>query len=303
MTDKNMKSTTKCRSSFSLTFALTTILFLSMFGISPAFAVDTPEIYLVSSPITPSLEWNVTAWVRGLPTVNATFAYQIALFFNTSFFECVRSWIPKSDEAWVFSGLNTVSPAPTIDNIDGFVLAGDSILIDTSVSGYGPFSLAVFKFHIKSQLELDPISYVNISNPDTYLLNDALEEISLVIKMNACGNSVWSSTSINTHSSQIADITDIQKHFGNGSFELIVGLDERVPNSFAQLTSLTSNSGVEVVGAISKGNEITAAVVKLDLKSLSSFQAQLTISGFSTYVEPNYEFKACMTSNDPYWDD
>lgn len=86
MFKNNMKWEGKLK--FSFAFALTMMLFLSLFTISPSLAVDTPEIYLASSAVLPGLKWKVTAWVRNVPAINPVFAYQIALFFNTSFLEC-----------------------------------------------------------------------------------------------------------------------------------------------------------------------------------------------------------------------
>lgn len=315
MFKENAKLVMECISNFRM-LALTTLLLLSTLRVSPVFGIDAPEIYLVSSGTSTDF-WNITAMVNRIPSVNSTFAYQIVLCFDTLFLECIESWIPKKDESWIFSELTTFSPIPTIDNEDGFVLTGNSILTGTPVSGSGPFSLATFNFHMKSQLKLNLIPYVNISRPDTYLLNEDLEEISPVKKTNACTKSMWTSTSTEAHSdmgsSQLKSCNSMREladslredscNLDEGSIEFIVGLNDKIQNSFGALVSFTEDYRSEIVNTILLNGKTVAVVVNVTREKVSMFQAESKEASFSTYVEPNQKVKAFMVPNDDYWED
>ena len=285
-----------------------------MLTLQPVYAVVyIPEIYLVPSAVSPDLKWNATTWVKNIPSFNATFAYQIELFFNTSVFECVRAWIPEWDEVWIFAGSITVAPSPTVDNASGFAAVGDSILIGASVSGSGPFSLAVFEFRIKSELDGDPLSYVDLNNPDTCLLNDAVEEISPIIKTDSFPNYIDSRLTTNQHETTDSAYMEFDTNFGSkekvrgfapegeGSIELIVGLDQKISNSFAGIESLAAEYGGYVADTVLMKGKNVAAVVNITLEQTNLFVSEVEIAGLSTYVEPRYKAKALMVPNDPLW--
>lgn len=290
---------------------LVIVILMSVSKISVALTSNTPEIYIVTSSISPSSECNMLVWIKDMPSVNAIFAYQIALLFDTSFLECIEASIPKSDDDWIFSGLTTFTPLPVFDNVKGFALIGDSLLGDTSVIGSGPFLLAVFKFDIRTQPQLDINSYVNISNPDTFVLNEALEDISPIEKQNSCPDSVWSyiTGEHQNHSSLLRPefvwssdrIKELTNSARKGPAELIVGLSRTVPDVFTKFALLAEENEVNIVDKISLDGEIIAVVVKPELQVVSSFEAQLKASGLSKYVEPNYEVKALIHPNDPGW--
>jgi parallel beta-helix repeat protein len=268
----------------------------------PVYAVTTPEIYLTSSTVSPDLKWNVTAWVKNIPADNATFAYQIKVFFNTSFLECLGASIPKWNETWIFAGLTTVSPVPAIDNSGGFVAVAVSILNGVSISGAGPFLLSEFEFQTKGELEGDPLSYLSVNNPDTYLLGDSLEVISPVIKAGGSIDFIAPNGIVNPQidgASSKFDRASVQPP-SERHVKWVVGLSDKVPNSHTNVATLAQELGGTIVDMISMGDK-EVVVANLPLAQAYSFKSEVENAGLSRYVEPIHKLRAAMTPNDPIW--
>jgi len=166
-----------------IAFVLVVMFLLSMLGTLQAYAVFTPEIYLIPSAVSKDQKWNVQVCLKDVSGTNAVFAYQVKLFFNTTFLQCLGARIPETDKSWIFSGPTTVSPPPVINTARGYAIVGSSILKGSSVKGSGPFVLASFDFYIKAELKDAPASYVNVDNPDTFLVNNNLKEAPATIKI------------------------------------------------------------------------------------------------------------------------
>jgi thermitase len=285
---------------------------MSIPNISQTFAITTPEIYLVPSIVSSDRKFNVAVWVRDIPSINAIFAYQIRLFFDTAFLECTGAWIPKWIEQWIFSGLTTVSPSPAIDIVRGSVLIGDSILIGSSVSGSGPFLLALFEFQIKSKFKDGILSHVNIHNPDTLLLNDAMEEVPVIIKRGGSFNYISYSPTKNPQENSSSNHLNLDKHYdmvklqdlfhnGEDPVRLIIGLNDTISNSHAQLESIIAKYNAKIINNVSMKGKIVATTVNITLQQAKSFISEVEAKGISTYVEHARIFKPLMVPNDPYW--
>jgi subtilisin family serine protease/nitrous oxidase accessory protein NosD len=279
----------------------------------PSYSATTPEIYLTSS--TDSNKTTVTAWVKNIPSISATFAYQVTLYFNTSLLNCVEAWIPRLQKTWIFAGLITVSPVPTVNNTIGLILVGDVIFDGNAVSGCGPFSLAMFKFQLKNELD-DPLTYLSIDNPDTYLLNDELKRTSAIVLTHSYLDSVGSSLSLNTNTSTDSPYIHLDEHFNTQTdllnslrsrntvtIELIVGINDKAPNSYAGVKALIEERGGKIIDKVSVKGKIIASVVNVAWQNVHLFKSDIEASGFSTYIEPNYKFKVWSVPNDPYWQD
>lgn len=159
-------------------FALVVLFFLSTLSNLRTYADLTPQIYLTPSAVN-NQGFSVAVFAEDLLGTDPVFAYQVKLFFNTTFLRCIGASVPQTDNSWIFSvSTNTVSPTPVISNTAGYALLGASILgSEPSVSGSGPFELATIDFSIKTMLQDAAISYVNLDNPDTFLLNQGIEEV------------------------------------------------------------------------------------------------------------------------------
>ena len=89
---------------------------------------------------------------------------------------------------------------------------------------------------------------------------------------------------------------------GDGdSAELIVGLDNERPNSYAELMNLVATYGGKVVDTVSIGAEIAAVLVDVSLEKTRSFAEETEACGLSRYVEPKRRFQTCFVPNDPNW--
>jgi len=166
-----------------IAFVLVVMFLLSMLGTLQAYAVFTPEIYLIPSAVSKDQKWNVQVCVKDVPAANAVFAYQMKLFLQQDVPSMPGARIPEADKSWIFSGSTTVSPPPVINTARGYAIVGSSILKGSSVKGSGPFVLASFDFYIKAELKDAPASYVNVDNPDTFLVNNNLKEAPATIKI------------------------------------------------------------------------------------------------------------------------
>jgi hypothetical protein len=252
----------------SVIFALIVVLFWNMLATLSVYADKITEIYLAplvydlaETTVSPGFKWNVTAYVRDIPFVNATVAYEVKLFFNTSHIEVTRAWIPKWDKAWIFTELTTASPTPAIDNKIGLVMVGDVILKGAAVSGAGPFLLAIFEFKITST-EYELPLHISMDKLETFLLNEAGVEISPVLKTGGNANYVWFSatnalTNVDTgcseftSSSTYSRIKELWDYVSDkeGSTELIVGLKDGVLNGYAKIKTLVEEYCGRVVDA------------------------------------------------------
>jgi hypothetical protein len=305
----------------SVIFALIVVLFWNMLATLSVYADKITEIYLAplvydlaETTVSPGFKWNVTAYVRDIPFVNATVAYEVKLFFNTSHIEVTRAWIPKWDKAWIFTELTTASPTPAIDNKIGLVMVGDVILKGAAVSGAGPFLLAIFEFKITST-EYELPLHISMDKLETFLLNEAGVEISPVLKTGGNANYVWFSatnalTNVDTgcseftSSSTYSRIKELWDYVSDkeGSTELIVGLKDGVLNGYAKIKTLVEEYCGRVVDTISRGGKIKTIVAKFAVEQAYLFKSRVEAAGLATYIEPNlYTYKALMVPNDPYW--
>jgi len=198
--EQNMKH----KANSLLNVILIATLLASMLAIlPPAYAAF--EVYMVPSAnvfdtdtVSVSYKWNITFYVADIPTPGA-FAFQFKCFFNTAFLEVTGAWLSVGDPTYIFFGKSTVSPSPAIDNIGGSVLVGDSILVGAATSGAGPFKLGIVEFHIKAGPSKYETLYsdLTIDNADTYLLNEALDEIGGLTKTNGYVQYDWAPPTTN----------------------------------------------------------------------------------------------------------
>jgi hypothetical protein len=142
----------------------------------------------------PCYKWTITFYVKDVPEPGA-FAFQFKVFYDPTWLNVTAAALPAStDTEYLFFGSSTVRPAPSIDPIGGSVLVGDSILAGTPASGAGPFKLGTVEFHIiRAPGKYEELtSALDIDNVDTYLLNEALGEITPIIKSSGSATYTWS---------------------------------------------------------------------------------------------------------------
>jgi len=293
-----------------MAFFLVALLLLSMLSALEAYTIFTPEIYLISSTVSKDQEWNVQVCIKDIVTANAVFAYQVKLFFNTTFLQCLEARIPETDKSWIFSGSTTVSPQPVINTAKGYAVVGASLLRGSSFKGSEPFVLASFDFCLKAELKDAPESYVNVDNPDTFLVNNDLKKAPATIKSEGSINCVpdMSTTNVQENTDQIDFDRDYEgiglrdlASKGESQVELIVGLDSEVPKAYAQVETVVAKYKSLIKDVVSCAGKIVAVVVNIGSDQVKSFTSEMEATGISTYIEPNHQFKALWTPNDPYW--
>jgi len=155
------------------------------------------EIYMMPSAnvfdtdmVSVSYKWNITFYVNHINSPGA-FAFQFRCNYNPAFLNVTGAWLPTWDPTYIFFGKSTVSPSPSFSV--GSVLVGDSILVGAPTSGAGSFKLGIVEFHIIASPGKYESFYsdLDIDNVDTYLLDEALDEIAGLIKTNGYVQYDW----------------------------------------------------------------------------------------------------------------
>lgn len=119
--------------------------------------------------------FNVTVWLNATDFV---FTWQTKLLFNPTYFEALRTDYTGVGKSEFFTGHSTIPVVPVIDNTTGFVLSGESLLVDFDVTGYGSLIWVEFNLtRIPPQNQL----VMNFSNIDTFVLDPDLEDLTMDI--------------------------------------------------------------------------------------------------------------------------
>ena len=85
------------------------------------------------------------------------------------------------------------------------------------------------------------------------------------------------------------------------SAELVIGVNNGKPNSYANIEGLIGENGGDLVGTVSMGRDTKAFVADIPLVAVSSFVTEVRDAGLSRYIEPNIKVQACFVPNDPNW--
>ncbi len=119
-------------------------------------------------------KFNVTVWLN--VTGSWAYTWQATVLFNTTYFEALRTDYTGVDKSDFFTGHTTMPVTPTIDNIGGSVLHGETLLGDDNETGYG--SLIWVEFNL-TQIPPQNHLAINFSNLDTFVLNPDLEDLTI----------------------------------------------------------------------------------------------------------------------------
>jgi hypothetical protein len=160
---------------FALVLPLLTCLFTSL----PVKASDT-AIWVAPQWNYYGVGENFTVEVK-LADAQHLFAWQIALSFNASVLN-VLNVVYASDH--VFNGHEVVTVNPVINNVEGYILHGASLLGNDEVSGSGGLDQITFAVvgHGQSILKIDREGDGSIAgNFGTFLLDPSLNTISFAL--------------------------------------------------------------------------------------------------------------------------
>jgi PKD repeat protein len=156
----------------SCTLLIATILATTLMTFTTVQASSTKISVIPTSIIDPSIGPGSTIVINAsVFDVIDLYTWQIKLFFNPTVLNCTKAWYPSDH---VFAGKPMVPVTPIIDNSQGFVLYGASLMGAYKFSGKGTLCQIEFKVLARGA------SILNFSRPypdDTYLLNYDLDTI------------------------------------------------------------------------------------------------------------------------------
>jgi hypothetical protein len=159
---------------------LCALLIASMIAVAltirPGYAISSITLQssmpLIDPSITVGTKFNVTAYVD---TGTNVAAFQVDLKYDATVVNATRAWLPYSDPQYIFYGMSTAKPTPTIYPF-GEAKIGDTTNPLTSLDFTTAKKLAIVEFKVQG------IGATNIStnNVDTYLLDPDINEISVL---------------------------------------------------------------------------------------------------------------------------
>ncbi|MFW9810439.1 MAG: hypothetical protein ACFFE6_13755 [Candidatus Thorarchaeota archaeon] len=122
-------------------------------------------------------KFNLTVWLN---ISEECFAWQVKILFNSALFNVSRVGYTDGEKSDFFSNHEAISITPIINQSQGFVVAGETLLEnDTRSHGYG--SLLWIEFNLKSQPTqgLFDVSFSEPYGTDTFILNPYLDTITI----------------------------------------------------------------------------------------------------------------------------
>ncbi|MFW9992316.1 MAG: hypothetical protein ACFFD4_09740 [Candidatus Odinarchaeota archaeon] len=167
-------------------------VFLVLLVVTPGNSIKFLEEFTPSEPHSANAMWlepssvitaklgakfNVTAYMN---LTQKSFTWQIKLSYNSTYLNATRAGYTNGSTSAFFAGHSPVSITPRIDNEEGYILGGETLLgSDERVPGYG--SLMWVEFDL---IKLPPQNHSTLyfSVPygiDTFILSPLLEIIPL----------------------------------------------------------------------------------------------------------------------------
>ncbi|MFX0085579.1 MAG: hypothetical protein ACFFAU_07890 [Candidatus Hodarchaeota archaeon] len=164
------------------------LIVLSM--VTPNYSINYMKLYVPSEPHPANAMWiepfsittanigdkfNITVFVN--LTMNS-FAWQIKLYFNSTLFSATKIGYTNGTKSDFFTEFSPIPVTPKIDNDEGYVLHGESLLgNDEKAPGYG--SLIWIEFKV-TQIPPQNHSTIYFSTPygiDTFILTPYIDLI------------------------------------------------------------------------------------------------------------------------------
>ncbi len=159
-----------------LCMLLMTSMIAVVLSIHPGYAISSITLQssmpLIDPSITIGTKFNITAYVDVGTNVAA---FQVDMKYDATVVNATRAWLPYSDAQYVFFGMSTVKPTPSIYAF-GEAKIGDTTNPLTGIDFTSTKKLAIVEFKVNG------IGATNIStnNIDTYLLDPDVNEISVL---------------------------------------------------------------------------------------------------------------------------
>jgi len=146
---------------------------------NPVYSTPSTVIHVVpSSLIDTGIEpgQKITFTIKVTDVVDL-YTWQIKIMFDPKVLECTEAYYPTDD---IFAGKRTAPSSPIINNDEGYVLYGNSLVgAVPGVSGDG--KLCVLEFNVKSRGSTS-LTFVLTGPGRTFLMNSDLQEIPFTVE-------------------------------------------------------------------------------------------------------------------------
>jgi hypothetical protein len=130
-----------------------------------------------ASVLTAGEKFNLTVWLN---ITEECFAWQLKILFNSTYFDVSRLGYTDGEKSDFFSDHTTITVTPVIEDSEGYVIAGETLLEnDTRSPGYG--SLLWIEFSLKTLPTEEQFGF-SFSTPysvDTFVLDPYLDTMTI----------------------------------------------------------------------------------------------------------------------------
>ncbi|MFW9812254.1 MAG: hypothetical protein ACFFF9_07310 [Candidatus Thorarchaeota archaeon] len=122
-------------------------------------------------------KFNLTVWLN---ISEECFAWQVKILFNSIHFNVSRVGYTDGEKSEFFSGHQTITITPIINDTLGYVLAGETLLEnDTRTPGYGSLLWIEFNMNSESTTGQFDIAFSEPYDVDTFVLDPYLGTVSM----------------------------------------------------------------------------------------------------------------------------
>jgi hypothetical protein len=130
-----------------------------------------------ASPRIAGEKFNLTVWVN---ITEESFAWQLKILFNSTYFNVSRLGYTDGEKSDFFSSHSTIAVTPIIENSQGYVIAGETLLEnDTRSPGYGSLMWIEFSLETLPTVEQFSFSFSVPYGVDTFVLDPYLDTIAI----------------------------------------------------------------------------------------------------------------------------
>jgi hypothetical protein len=130
-----------------------------------------------TSVLTAGEKFNLTVWLN---ITEGCFAWQLKILFNSTYFAVTRVGYTDGEKSDFFSDHTTITVAPVIENSEGYVIAGETLLEnDTRSPGYGNLLWIEFSLKTLPTVEQFGFSFSTPYGVDTFVLDPYLDTVTI----------------------------------------------------------------------------------------------------------------------------
>ncbi len=146
---------------------------------APALWIMPEDLFFDTAHNSVGDKFNVTVWVS---TTGVSYTWQAKVIFDPAHVHAVRAGYTTASTSEFFAGHGVIPVVPTIDNTDGFVVHGESLVGLDSVADVAASTLFWIEFEIIAAPETDPLTSQIAVDPDpgnTFILDPDLNTVTV----------------------------------------------------------------------------------------------------------------------------